>query len=245
MAFPTILFGSDGEQYSTYAEERWPLGTQLVLQDGRKYRFGEAGGSTLVVGNILQGAANVSNDQNRAGIAAAIGSLAPTLTTGGAVTANFYAEGFWNNSVTPGGGESYRINSHPAGTTATVYTLAQGNSLRTAITTTTRVDLVQHPFKTLIQAIATTATGPIVGVAVSAPLTTVFCWAQTAGVASVLTEATTVPVAGRGFSATAITAGAGGQALHNATTADFLNIGTTMRASATNAWSDVLLTLDA
>src|SRR3972149_658085 len=125
------------------------------MQDGRKWRF--AGAPTLLVtGNVIQAAANVANDVNRAGIAAAVGSKAPTLTLGGATTANLYAEGYWQNSVTPGGGESYKIDSHLAGTTAVVFNLLVG--LKTAITTTTRVDLIQNPYKGGIQTPVTTTT---------------------------------------------------------------------------------------
>src|SRR3990167_7576054 len=145
-AYPTIeIFGSEGEQYNTYGatSQRWPFGTALRAQDGRVYRFAQAGGATLVIGDLLTAAANVANDVNRAGIAAAIGSKAPTLTLGGATTANLYAEGYWQNSVTPGGGESYKINNHLAGQTAVVFNLDAG--LKTAITTTTRVDLIRNP----------------------------------------------------------------------------------------------------
>ena len=115
----TKLFGPDGEQFNLYATQRWPYGTKLELQDGRAFRFAKAGGTILVVGDLLTAAANVANDVGRTGIATAAGSRAPTLTTGGAVTANLYAEGFWNTSVTPGGGESRKIDNHLAGTTAT------------------------------------------------------------------------------------------------------------------------------
>ena len=82
------LFGPDGEQFNLYSTQRWPLGTRLQMQDGRTFRFAKAGGTILVVGDLLTAAANVANDVNRAGIATAAGSRAPTLTTGAAVTAN-------------------------------------------------------------------------------------------------------------------------------------------------------------
>ena len=109
MAYPTVLYGPDGEQFNTYAAtpinaQRWPFGTQMTLQDGRKYRFCSAGGSTLTIGDIEQSSANVTNDQGRTGIAAAVGARAPTLTLGGATTQNLYAEGYFMISVTPGAG---------------------------------------------------------------------------------------------------------------------------------------------
>src|SRR3990167_3085123 len=142
MSLQLVIYGPEGEQHNVYTTQRWPFGTQLVMQDGRKFRF--AGAPTLLVtGDVLKAAANVANDVGRTGIAAAIGSKAPTLTLGGATTANLYAEGYWQNSVTPGGGESYKINNHLAGQTAVVFNLDAG--LKTAITTTTRVDLIRNP----------------------------------------------------------------------------------------------------
>src|SRR3990172_7973321 len=174
MSLSLVVHGPEGEQFSTYTTQRWPYGTQLVMQDGRKWRF--AGAPTLLVtGNVIQAAASVGNDVNRAGIAAAVGSKAPTLTLGGATTANLYAEGYWQNSVTPGGGDSYVIDNHLAGTTAVAFNLARGHAIRTAITTTTRVDLIQNPYKGVIQNPATTTTAAPVGVAVSAPTTTLHC----------------------------------------------------------------------
>src|SRR3989304_4644129 len=157
MSYPSIeIYGPEGEQYNTYAaaSQRWPFGTALRAQDGRVYRFARAGGATLVIGDLLTAAANVANDVGRTGIAAAVGSRAPTLTMGGATTANLYAEGYWQNSVTPGGGDSYKINNHLGGQTAVVFNLDAG--LVTAITTTTRVDLIKNPYDAVIQTPATT-----------------------------------------------------------------------------------------
>src|SRR3990167_1575379 len=245
-----VLWGPEGEQFNVYAAPaqgnvaRWPLGTQLVLQDGRKYRFATAGATTLVIGDINQGAANVANDQGRTGIAAAVGSRAPTLTTGAAVTANKYAEGYMTISVTPGAGQVYLIDNHLAGTTATAYNLAAGHAIRVALTTTSRVNLVYNPYKAVIQTIATTPTAGIPGVAVSAPTDGQGCWLQRTGPACILTEATTVTVAGAAFSATTITAGAGGRALHDATNASIYDIGVCIRAAAVTAWSTVNMDLD-
>src|SRR5712691_7802223 len=104
MSYPSILWGPEGEQYNLYSAQRWPLGTQMAMQDGRKYRYSAAGGVLLVIGDVLQGAATVSNDVGRTGIAAVAGSRAPTLTLGGATTANLYAEGYFVVDVDPGKG---------------------------------------------------------------------------------------------------------------------------------------------
>lgn len=245
MSFPNLLYGSEGEQFNQYTEQRWPLGTQLIMADGRKFRF--AGAPTLlVVGNVLQAAANVANDVNRAGIAAAIGSRAPTLTLGGATTANLYAEGYWQNSVTPGGGESYKIDNHLAGTTAVVFNLQA--ALQTAITTTTRVDLIGNPYWAVIQTPVTTHTGAVVGIAASPVAASSYGWIQTAGVGSVLTDASVVTVLGKAVCASVVTAGTCAHYIPTEaappTGLDRPIIGICQRTAAVNAWADVFLTLD-
>ena len=248
MAYPSLLYGPDGEQFNVYVAtglnpQRWPFGTQMIMQDGRKFRFAMAGGSTLVIGDLLTAAANVANDVGRTGIAAAIGARSPTLTLGGATTANLYAEGYWLNSVTPGGGDSYVIDNHLAGTTAVAFNLAAGHAIRTALTTTTRVDLIENPYKSVIQTPVTTTTAAPVGVAVSAPTTTQYCWIQTAGMASVLTSGTVV----LGSPVNNIqVAGAVGPPENTtvATLAKQLVVGICQRVAASGAWSDIKLTLD-
>ena len=242
MSFPNVLYGPEGEQFSRYTTQRWPLGTQLVMQDGRKYRFTLAGGTTLVIGDLLTSKANVANDVDRTGIAAAVGSKAPTLTLGGATTANLYAEGFWNISVTPGGGESYLINNHLAGTTAVVFNLESGHTLRTAITITSRVDLIANPYKSVIQTPVTTTTAAPVGVAVSAGTNAEYGWVQTAGMDCVLTSGTVVlgaPVAN-----IQVAGAVGPLSTTIATTVVQQVVGTCQRVAAGAAWSAVKLLLD-
>src|SRR3990167_1606712 len=206
MSFPTVLFGPDGEQYTTYAAKtttpatgrpspRWAVGTQLLMPDGRKYRFAESGGSTLVIGNVLQAKAPIATDVDLTpDNAAAVGDRLITFTHGAAtVVINMFAEGYAVISVTPGGGDVYKILSHLALTNNTagdVVNLDVRNQIRGALTTTSRVDLVNHPYSKVIQLPITTQSSIPVGVAVSAPLTVQFCWVQTAGGAAVLTVGT-------------------------------------------------------
>jgi hypothetical protein len=245
MSTPLILYGKDGEQWSKYAagDQRWPLGTQLKLQDGRSYRFVKAGAAALVVGDLLQSPAIVANDVGRTGIAAAVGSYAPTLTLGGATTANLYAEGYWENTVANasavGGADQYKIDNHLAGTTAVVFNLAANNAIRVAIDTTTRVCLIPNPYAGVIQAPVTALTAPPCGIAVSTIALTGFGWIQIAGVAAVLTHGTVVAAQPVAYLATA-----GAVDPLSATIASTVTqpvIGVVIRVSAAAAWSVVLL----
>lgn len=252
MSWPNVLYGPEGEQYSTYTAAttspnsrggRWPLGTQLVLQDGRKFRFAEAGASTLVVGNALTGVVPLSTDVGLTAAAGVVGDRLITFTHGAAtVVANFFAEGFAIISVTPGGGDTYKISDHLALQNATagdIVNLAAGHALRTALTTTSRLDLISHPYSKVIQSPATTVAAVPVGVAITAPTTGKFCWVQTRGPVGVLTSGTAIAgdVVGTGLG----TAGAVGPIAALATQPIF---GTVIRAAASGAWSSINLTID-
>lgn len=241
MAYPNVLYTPDGEQFSTYAstDQRWPLGMQLCLTDGRKYRFASAGGSTLTIGDLQQAAANAASDVNVTAIAAAVGDRNLSAITTNPTVANRYAEGYVNVSVAPGSGQVYVINDHLAGTTsAIVFNFASGHKIRVALTTTSRLDFIANPYKSVIAVPVTTGTGVKVGVAVSAPTTTQHCWLQTAGMASVYTSGTVVLGAPVGYIQVARALGP------IAAIATDGIYGYVQRVSATTAWSDIKLCID-
>ena len=216
---------------------RYALGQQLVLRDGRKYRYGSVGATTLVVGNTIQGAISLTTDQNMS--AQASTSVNPfnnattpnTVATGGTnpgtaiglthgaatVIANFFAEGSIFVSVTPGGGDIYKIQSHVAlssgaATPPDVINLWPGRSIRTSLTdVTSKVNLLSHPYSRMIQTPATLPTAVIVGICI-VPLTGAtgrgnFGWLQTRGECGILTDNTTI-VVGQNAISSSVTAGA-------------------------------------
>ena len=216
---------------------RYALGQQLVLRDGKKYRYCSAGLTTLVVGNVIQGSISLSTDQNQSAIAST--SVNPfnnattpnTVATGGtnpgtaiglthgaaAVIANFFAEGVIFVSVTPGGGDCYKIQSHVAlahgaNTPPDVVNLWPGRSIRRALTdTTSKVDLISNPYSRVIQAPGTLVTAVLAGVCI-VPLTGAtgrgnFGWLQTRGEVGILTDNTTI-IVGQPLISSSVTAGA-------------------------------------
>ncbi len=52
MAYPVVINGNEGEQFNNYDSRRWPLGTRMVLQDGRRFAFANAAGTVLVPGRV-------------------------------------------------------------------------------------------------------------------------------------------------------------------------------------------------
>ena len=240
MAYPNQLYGPEGEQFNTYGatQQRWPFATLLQLQDGRSYRFARAGGSTLVIGNALQSAANAASDVDVTAIAAAVGARSLDAITTNPTVLNRYAEGYVAVSVAPGSGQVYAIDNHLAGTTAAItFNFAAGHSIRVALTTTSRLDFIANPYKSVIQSPATTPTGAHAGVAVSAPTTTQHCWVQSSGLASVLTAGTVV------LGEPVTTSGTAGAVMPSAAATD-AQFGIVQRVAASTAWSDVYVTID-
>jgi hypothetical protein len=239
-----VLFGPDGEQFNQYTgtrrtNQRWPFGTQLILQDGRKYRFCSAP-TLLVVGDVIAMAANVANHVNTTAAANAAGARTLTTTLGAtAATLDQYFQGYAGISVAPGSGEVYVFDTTPVVASAGSFagTLAAGHAIRTALTTTSRVDLIKNPYDNVIQFPASISGIPV-GVACAAVAAAAFGWVQTAGLASVLTEGTVV--IGAEVVADTATAGACGPA----TAATETTIGAVRRVAATTAWSDIDLDID-
>ena len=244
----------------------YALGQQLVLRDGCKFRYVSAGATTLVVGNTLQASISLTTDQNQSAAASTtvnpftgvattngIGGAAIGLTHGGAtVIANFFAEGFAHISVTPGGGDTYKIVSHVAlasgaATPPDVVNLWPGQSIKRALTdTTSKVDLLSSPYSRVIQTPATLVTGVIVGVCI-VPLTGAsgrgnFGWVQTRGPCGVLTDNTTIVVGQPAITST-VTAGA----ISLVTTTNIIVatlLGQIMRVGASAGFSCVDLRID-
>src|SRR3990167_4867818 len=98
------------------ANPQHDLGTRLCTPDGRVFRYVRAGGTALVVGDLLQGAAEDTGDQDITPTAAAIGDTSFLTSSTMTVTANQYAGGYVTVTVTPGLGQLFRIKSHPAAT---------------------------------------------------------------------------------------------------------------------------------
>lgn len=169
-----------------------PLGTKAVSKDGRVFRYAKAGGSALVAGNVIQGAAQVTTHQSLTPSAAAAGAFEVSVTLGAtnAATANQYAEGYLIIDTTPGNGYAYQIASHPAAAASAAMVVTLNEPLKVALTSSSRCSLQYNPYSAVIQSPVTTLTGPVVGVAVHPAAANEFCWLQTYGIAPVLVAGT-------------------------------------------------------
>ena len=196
-----VLQGPDTEHRNDHAEQRYQLGQKLITVDGRAYRYHLTGASTLVVGDVVDGPALITNHLATAAVARAAGATTIAATLGATASAkNQYRGGYASIVLTPGGGETYILNAglnidtHDAVASGGVITavLAQGETIVTALTTTSDITWVLSPYAGTIQSPITTLVSSAVGIAVKASTAGRFGWVQTRGVGTVLASGTIV-----------------------------------------------------
>jgi hypothetical protein len=174
------------------AAAAYPLGTRMVSQDGRAWRYTEAGGTALVAGTVYQSEVPDAADDDLAVAAAAVGARSITITANAeAIVADEFNGGYMVVQDDAGEGRVYLVEDTPAASASTAFSLLLAHGVEVALTTSSTVLLLKHPYKDVIIHPAP-PTAPVVGVAASATTDAQFGWLQTHGMASVLTEGSVV-----------------------------------------------------
>ena len=240
MSIPNILYGPPGEQFVQSSGQKRPLGTLMVLQDGRWFRYGKQGSVAQTQGKMHQSEVPLANFAGLAiSTAGVVGDNSVTFTNGGtAIGANDFNEGYASFLDVDGEGSIMQLGAHTASDASVAKTLgfAPGHSLQKATTTSTTLDLVKHHMKDVILTVATPTAMPI-GASSRDMTANYYGWYQTHGPASLLTAGTLVI----GQLATCITtAGAVGPAGGDLQPA----VGWTMKVGATTSYSIVFMKCD-
>lgn len=197
MAFPNTVYGRLGDAKAESSTAKLPLGTRMVLPDGRVYRYTKNGAVALSIARLCQESVVVSGHGVDLAVAsaAAIGATTVTLTNATtAITANEYAQGYLFVNDVDGEGQICTIKSHPAeatGSGSVVMTLEAEDALTVALTTSSQVGLRYNPYKNVLVN-PTTATGVPVGVTPISVTANYYFWLQTWGPAAVLTNGTVI-----------------------------------------------------
>ncbi|MFH2075551.1 MAG: hypothetical protein ABIJ57_09430 [Pseudomonadota bacterium] len=169
------------------------LDTVRVLEDGRMFAYARAGAVALAPGKLTISpvpSGNANNEALSATQSAAIGATSVIVTFGGAVTADYYADGwFWVNDAT-GEGHLYRIKSHPAGTADV--TLELKDSIRVALVASTSEWSAIANRQNLVVLSTFAQTGCIAGVPPIVVDINYYFWNQVKGPAPVLADGTLV-----------------------------------------------------
>lgn len=199
MSFPTTVHetSSSNEHKNLYSTARFPIGQKMEYEDGRGFRFSLVGDTNLVIGNLLEGQ-DTTAENSLTPTAAAVGDTYITLTLGNSTVKDYFKDGYIYSEITPALGDCYKIGAHAAYSASSgqkIY-LADGETIRTTVTSTTRFSIVRNPWAGVVQH-QTGATAMPVGVAVSIGLLENWCWIQTHGpcpvlVASALNEGSAV-----------------------------------------------------
>lgn len=188
------------------------IGTYCETADGRGFRYFKNGAVSTVPGKVYAAPAWDSTNQAPVGglavAAAAIGATQVTLTGSLTLAANLLAGGYLVTDVTPGQGYIYKIQGNTAVAAAANCVITLADPLAVALTTSSKVVLVQHPYNGVIVSPGGASTGMPVGVSGNIVTNAQFGWMQTYGPAQVLSGvATSISLPGVPVTPSATTAG--------------------------------------
>jgi len=197
---PTQLL-TEANLWTPTATQYYMLGCIYELNDGRKYRYCQAG-EALTAGYISQSAVGTANWQNEAqtnGSAFAIGDKEVTVVLATTASENQFAEGYLTIEDGTGEGQMYLIAKNKAGTANATsgydvkLTLADEGGIRVATATTSEVTITLNKYKDVI-AFPTDPTGTCTGVSPVAVTDNYFFWSQVKGPAAVVNGSDTIVV---------------------------------------------------
>jgi len=221
MSHPNIIYGEYGDEkeVSTAKIGSLPLGTLMILPDGRKFRHARMGATAAAAGKLyMQGGAVAdtmfTNDLVCA--SADVGDKTLTITTGGttAVAASYYDDGYVHtaSSVGTGIGYTYKVKSAAsaaAGSASCVITLEDNDAVKVATEGgTTKVGLRANEYNLCtLKTANTVGVGTLAGIACATTAASTYCWLQRGGICSAFADATTI-VIGTPLGASTTVAGA-------------------------------------
>ena len=189
------IWGDFGDEKVTGSTKLHPLGTRMVLPDGRAFRYAENAGTALHAGVVVQAAAATAADDVDVPLAAqaSVGDKTISVTAQGTIAKDKYADGFIFINDGTGEGLVYKIASNAAGTSSNtmVVTLYDGDTVAVATDSTaasTLCGLALNTYKDVIIS-PTTVSNVAVGVSTTSVTADYYCWLQTWGEAAVLVNA--------------------------------------------------------
>jgi hypothetical protein len=226
--------------YKQSVTQKEKLGTVRYTEDGRCFAYARAGGVALGAGALTQSAPIDSNAHNEAlssAQSAAVGATSVTVTFGGAVTADYYKDGWMHINDATGEGHIYRVKGHPAGTAGVTVTLY--DPIRVALVASTSEWTMTANVQNLVVICPTTLTGVPAGVPLIPVDINYYFWNQVKGPCPVLTDGTLAQ--GELVAVSNGTAGSVEAAVF-ATTLDTA-VGLCMQVNATTEYSLIMLAI--
>jgi len=195
VSFPNIVHGSEEQTLATSTTEKIPVGTKMVIEDGRIFRYAEAAGVALDDDELTEGVAPSANflDEAVATLAAGVSVLTGVGATTGAGAKSLFKYGYVWSSTATNANPLYRIKNNTliaAGAATGTITLYVPTKAAYAVADT--ITYIANPWRDIVIATATTPAAIHTGVpAVDVPLNN-YGWVQTSGPALVLISGTVV-----------------------------------------------------
>ena len=193
-------WGDFGDEKVESSTQTHPLGTKMILPDGRIYYYAVNSSAAITTGGqIVDGIAAVAaHDMDLVAAAASAEAITFTTTTSLTTTKDQYAGGYVYINGQAGEGEVYQVRSNTlvAGAAGLSITIEDDGGFATALTTATRFGLMYSPYKDIKIKDGTggTETTGVIGVTAMPVTADYFCWVQTSGPAAVLIGAAVVAV---------------------------------------------------
>lgn len=249
MSLPHTIWGYDGAQHDFGSTKQHPLGTKMMLEDGRTFRYALAGATALFAGDLQQAEAPTGNhDELAYNTNPAVGDTSMSITNGSSeIAADDFLEGWAvtnnTNSTTSAldAGYMYRLATHVlvAASAAGTFNFYGSVDVVAAFATGGEVALIRSPYAQIIIN-PTDQTALTCGVAAARITAAQYGWVQTRGPCAVLTNGTLL----LGHSVVPGATTAGSVDTEPTGGGDEPAIGMVMEAGVSTEWSTVFLTLE-
>lgn len=239
---PKTISELDLYQTMTQAPSGYAIGDKVYGTNGKTFRLALIGASNLVMGNALQSSVIDTSYTNMAvGTAGVVGDTFLQITNGTATITSAQFEGGSISVYTAGTvaiGDEYTILGVSGTlTTGGALTVQIDRPLRTAFTTSAKVNMRRSPWSGVIQS-PTTLTGSPAGVANFAATLGTYAFVQTHGVGAALSDGSSILVG----SAIAVPSATAGAVILSA--AGLANVGYALQAAAAAHAIGVFLQVD-
>ncbi len=206
MGFPRLVSGNETETYRTQTAENTPsVGTKMVIEDGRTFRWVENGGVAAVNARVFMSVAPSANflDEDVGTIAAGETVLTAVDSTSGNGAIDLFKNGYLFVTEIAQLDPVHRIKSNTLITASgNSGTITLYNPLLDAIGAAETITYVENPFRDIVVGLSSAYTAPPVGVICTAIALDEYGWIATGGPAKVLYEDAIIIGAGVSISTT-------------------------------------------
>ena len=193
MSYPTVIYGSDGDQFTTGTKDFGiPLGTKMVFSGGDEYRWANVGGVILAVSLLNQAEAQASPFavDEAPTTAAAAGATSVFVDVASALVVDDLKNGVLIDQTN---GHTYALKNNTIAD-PTLLTLESPAGLITDLATGDIVRFIKSPYKDIIVKPASVATALLVGFTDHIIKLDEFGWIKSRGFTTVLVDASVVLV---------------------------------------------------